>query len=497
MRRRLAYAARGVTAAVFGIGIAEFLGAFLGASSSPIGAVGRFAIDSAPASVKEAAIRWFGTGDKLVLICGVTLVLLALLVTAGLLCLRSRTAGTVLIAVLGIAGALAAAFGTGAGPVDALPSLLAAALGAGSLRVLTRTTGPQAAVESSGVQRRVALGAFTIGAAGLVGGRFLGDPGERAATALPRAADPAPPLPPGHRFALPGLSPFRTANADFYRVDTDLALPAIDPADWTLRIHGAVGKPVALSYRDLLDRPLVERDMTLCCVSNEVGGPYVSTTRWLGVPLATLLRETGIRAGADQLLSTATDGMTIGTPTGLVLDGREAMLVVGMNGEPLPRKHGYPVRMIIPGLYGYASATKWLTELKLTSFAADRAYWVRRGYVEQGTAKTASRIDVPRPFAQLRPVPVTVAGVAWALHRGIEAVQCRVDGGPWMRAELTTDAGPDLWRQWRWTWRAAPGSHRIEVRAVDGTGHMQTGGRAEVFPSGSTGWHSVLVTVSE
>ncbi len=482
---------------MFGIGIAEFLAAFLGASSSPVGAVARFAIDSAPVAVKESAIRWFGTGDKLVLVAGVILVLFALSVVAGLLCLRSRAGGSVLIAVLGIAGALAAASGTGAGPLDALPSLLAALLGAGVLRVLTRGPGPQAVGERTGVDRRVALGAFAIGAAGLAAGRLTGAPDRPVAGVLPRAADPAPPLPPGHRFAIPGLSPFRTANADFYRVDTDLTLPAIDPGEWALRIHGAVDKPVELSYRDLLARPLVERDMTLCCVSNEVGGPYVSTTRWLGVPLAALLRESGVRAGADQLLSISTDGMTIGTPTGLVLDGREAMLVVGMNGEPLPRKHGYPVRMIVPGLYGYASATKWLTELKLTSFAADRAYWVRRGYVAQGTAKTASRIDVPRPFAQLRPGPVTVAGIAWALHRGIEAVQVRVDGGPWMRAELTADAGPDLWRQWRWSWRADPGSHRLEVRAVDGSGRMQTGDRAEVFPSGSTGWHSVLVTVSE
>jgi DMSO/TMAO reductase YedYZ molybdopterin-dependent catalytic subunit len=306
---------------------------------------------------------------------------------------------------------------------------------------------------------------------------------------LPAAADPARPLPDG---IAPG---FVTANKDFYRVDTALTVPRIDPDTWSLRIHGMVGKEVRLSLADLLKRPLIERDITLNCVSNEVGGPYIGTARWLGVPLAPLLRELGVRDGADQLVARSIEGMTIGTPVSTVLDGRDAMLVVGMNGEPLPLTHGFPVRMLTPGLFGYAGACKWLTELELTTFDKVDAYWVERGWAAEGPVRTASRIDKPQPFARITAGPVTVAGVAWAQRRGIKAVEVRVDGGAWATAELLPTPSSDTWVQWRYSWKATAGPHSISVRATDGTGEVQPEQRATPFPSGATGWHTITATV--
>ena len=239
----------------------------------------------------------------------------------------------------------------------------------------------------------------------------------------------------------------------------------------------------------------MERDITLACVSNEVGGDLVGHARWLGAPLADLLREAGVDPRADQVLSTSADGMTISTPTAALLDGRDAMLAVAMNGEPLPVEHGFPVRMVVPGLYGYVSATKWVVDLELTRFADARAYWTDRGWREQAPVLTMSRIDTPRPGRGLAPGRVVIAGVAWAQPRGVEAVEVRVDGAPWRAARLAGGAGDDAWRQWVLDWDAAPGRHRIEVRATDRTGQVQTELRAEPFPEGATGWHSVEVTV--
>lgn len=312
---------------------------------------------------------------------------------------------------------------------------------------------------------------------------------------------PAPPVPAGAQLRVPGISPFLTPNRDFYRVDTALVVPRVDADTWRLTLHGeGVARPLTLSLRELLARPLVEHDITLTCVSNEVGGPYAGNARWLGVRLADLLREAGVeppsRGGpADQLVARSVDGMTLGTPVEAVMDGREALLAVGMNGEPLPFAHGFPVRMVVPGLYGYVSACKWLSELRLTTFAAYDAYWVRRSWAARGPVKTQSRIDTPRPFAEPTEGRVAVAGVAWAQHRGIAAVQVRVDGGPWREARLADADGADTWRQWVWQWEATPGSHTLEVRATDGTGAVQTGERAGTVPDGATGWHSVVVRV--
>jgi len=343
-------------------------------------------------------------------------------------------------------------------------------------------------------------GAATVAAVtGVAGDKLLARfsvASSRAAVRLPAPAVRAPAVPAGTEFRIPGLTPFFTSNSSFYRVDTDLVLPQISPETWTLQIDGMVDHPVEFSFAELLRMPLTENDMTLVCVSNSVGGSYNGNARWLGVPLAGLLRKAGVQAGADQVLSTATDGMTISTPVATILDGRDALLAVGMNGQPLPIAHGFPARMLVPGLYGYVSATKWVTKLTLTTFARQRAYWTQRGYTAQAPIKTESRIDVPQPLAQVKAGTVTVAGVAWAPATGIEAVQVNVDNGPWHPATLAAADGIDTWRQWMWAWDATPGLHTLQVRATDNKGVTQTPARAQIFPNGASGWDSTVVTVS-
>jgi len=265
--------------------------------------------------------------------------------------------------------------------------------------------------------------------------------------------------------------------------------------DWSLRVHGMVDRELRLSFDDLLDMPMRERYVTLTCVSNEVGGRYAGNARWLGVPIADVLRRAGVQRGADQVVSRSADGWTSGTPVAAVTDGRDALLAVGMNGEPLPQSHGFPVRMVVPGLYGYVSATKWLVDLELTTFDAYDPYWVKRGYAAQAPIKTMTRIDTPKPLATLRGGEVAVAGVAWAPHRGIDGVEVRIDEGAWQPARLGAVPTKDTWRQWILPWQPAPGRHSIQARAVDAVDGTQTGSRAEPFPDGASGWHSIVVTV--
>ncbi|MET9902368.1 molybdopterin-dependent oxidoreductase, partial [Streptomyces sp. NPDC006446] len=318
---------------------------------------------------------------------------------------------------------------------------------------------------------------------------------------LPAAASPAAPIPRGAQLRVPGISPFVTANADFYRVDTALVVPKVDATGWRLRIHGrGVGRPVTLTFDDLLRRELIERDITLTCVSNEVGGPYVGNARWIGVRLADLLAESGVRppsggGPADQLVARSVDGMTIGSPVEDVMDGRDALLAVGMNGRPLPFEHGFPVRMLVPGLYGYVSACKWIKDIELTTFDAYDPYWVRRKWASRAPVKTQSRIDMPKPFARPEAGTVMVAGVAWAQHRGIDRVEVRIDDGPWQEADLAAEDTVDTWRQWSFPWQATRGGHTLTVRATDRTGHVQTGRRTRTIPDGADGRHSVVVTV--
>ena len=317
----------------------------------------------------------------------------------------------------------------------------------------------------------------------------------RSSVRLPKATDPAPPLPAGVDLKIPNLSPFVTSNTSFYRVDTAIVLPQVDPANWQLRIHGMVEREVTISFAQLLRRPLIEHYVTLTCVSDPVEGPYISNAKWLGASLADLIRSARPRAGATQLLCTSVDGFTSGTPIEVVLDGREALLAVAMNGTPLPVEHGFPARMVVPGLYGYVSATKWVTDIKVTTYQAEAAYWTQRGWSEQAPIKTESRIDVPLGGASVKRGRTAVAGVAWSQHRGIDAVEVRIDNGPWHEATLAAVPGVDTWRQWAYYWDALPGNHTIDARATDKTGYTQTANQAPPEPNGASGYPSIQVTV--
>jgi DMSO/TMAO reductase YedYZ molybdopterin-dependent catalytic subunit len=363
---------------------------------------------------------------------------------------------------------------------------------------------PGAESESVDAGRRRFLGAaagvVVLAAGSAAIGRWAGERA-RAVTAdlrrfvVPRPQVAAAPVPPGTDPPVPGLTEFITPNDAFYRIDTALRIPASTAADWRLRIHGMVDREVEFTMDDLLRRPAVEKLITLTCVSNEVGGDLVGNARWIGYPLADLLATAGIRPDADMVLSTSIDGFTAGTPVAAVTDGRDALLAVGMNGEPLPVAHGYPARLVVPGLYGYVSATKWVVDLELTRFDRAQAYWTKRGWSALGPIKTASRIDVPRAFGSVAPGPTVVAGVAWAQHRGVAAVEVQVDDGPWQPADLAPEYSVDTWRQWTWRWDAPPGSHTLRARATDGTGRVQTAELADPVPDGATGLHTRTVTV--
>lgn len=359
-----------------------------------------------------------------------------------------------------------------------------------------------AARPPSGSPRRSFLtaGAVVGGTAvvALFGGKLLAERGNvsaaRRTLRIPPPTRAAPPLPDGVDLKVPGLSPFITPNSQFYRVDTAIVLPEITPASWQLRVHGMVAKEITLSFDDLIRRPLIEDYITLTCVSNPVAGPYIGNAKWLGASLRSLLQEAGVRAGAEQLLCTSADGFTSGTPVQVAMDGRDAMLAVAMNGTVLPVEHGFPVRLVVPGLYGYVSACKWITDIEVTTYAASRSYWAQRGWDQQAPIKTESRIDVPGQSLPAGRHPV--AGVAWAQHKGIEAVEVRVDNGPWHQARLAKVPDIDTWRQWVWDWDAAPGSHLIESRATDRTGYTQTALQAPPEPNGASGYPQLQVQIS-
>jgi DMSO/TMAO reductase YedYZ molybdopterin-dependent catalytic subunit len=366
---------------------------------------------------------------------------------------------------------------------------------------LAGAPGPSGPVEPA---RRgfLAASAATAGAAAVAGlaGRLLAERSSvttaRNAIKLPKPVPTTvPTLPPGVDLNIPGLASFITPNNNFYRVDTAIVLPQVDPSSWQLRIHGMVNREITITFDELLKRPLIEDYVTLCCVSDPVGGPYIGNALWLGASLASLLREAGIKAGADQLMCTSVDGFTSGTPVQIVMDGRDALLAVAMNGQPLPIAHGFPARMVVPGLYGYVSATKWVTDINVTTFAGNYAYWAQRGWSQQAPIKTESRIDVPNGADQIRPGRTAVAGVAWAQHKGIEAVEVRVDQGPWNQARLAAVPDLDTWRQWVWEWDATSGNHIIEARATDKTGYTQTATQAQPEPNGASGYPSAAVTV--
>ncbi|MFF5638407.1 sulfite oxidase [Streptomyces sp. NPDC012825] len=508
----------GLLAAFTALAVAELAAALLRPAAGPVTVVGGAVIDRTPAAVKDFAIRTFGENDKIVLQIGILVLLALFAVLLGVLALRNRYVGVAGVLLFGIVGAAAALTRPdSAGIGDALPSLIGAVVAAAVLFLLAgKAAGAADAADgephASTWSRRGFLTAATVTAAaatgaGVIGRILAGQRGEDAVASrknlvLPAPASPAPAIPSGARLKIPGISAFTTPNRDFYRVDTALVVPKVDAESWRLRVHGkGVTRPRTYSLDDLLTRPLIERDVTLTCVSNEVGGPYIGNARWLGVRLSDLLAECGVKppskgGKADQLVARSVDGMTLGSPVEDVMDGRDAMLAVGMNGEPLPFDHGFPVRMLVPGLYGYVSACKWIEDIELTTFDAYDPYWVKRKWARRAPIKTQSRIDTPKPFARPAAGTVTVAGVAWAQRRGITRVQVRVDDGPWQDADLAVQDTTDTWRQWSYRWQATPGGHNLTVRATDATGQVQTEQRTRTVPDGASGWHSVFVTVT-
>jgi DMSO/TMAO reductase YedYZ molybdopterin-dependent catalytic subunit len=408
------------------------------------------------------------------------------------------------IGAIGVLGAIAAASGP-PGPYGAVPSVIGAIGGVIVLLLLVRLHHGGNDDPHFGASRRsflVATGAVVATAAAFGGiGRALDTrfdaAGSRSGVRLPIPKAPLPAIPPDVAFIdIAGLTPFTTPNADFYRIDTALTVPQVPIDTYRLAVTGMVDRELRLSYADLLDRELVESDITITCVSNEIGGKLAGNARWLGVRLDDLLAEAGVRPGADQIVGRSVDRYTCGFPVA-ALDGRDAMVAVGMNGVPLPLEHGFPARLIVPGLYGYVSATKWLAEIRLTTFGDFDHYWVGRGWSAQAPIKTQSRIDTPAPLQRIPSGPTAIAGVAWAQTRGIERVEARIDGGDWQEAELAAELTDSTWRQWKVQWEATPGRHDIQCRATDRTGELQTVARAEPMPDGATGWHSIVVLVDE
>lgn len=505
----------GVAAGLVALGVAQILALIVHPGSAPLPAVADAAVDVMPDAWREAGIGWFGSNDKAVLLGIALLVVLGLSALAGVLAAWKLAAGSaVVVALAAIAGA-AASTRPDAPAGAAVPTLLGALAGLVTLHGLVGQaattplpvatdpdeTPPPPTDDDPG--RRSVLRYASLAAAGgavAAGGGALfsryrhAAQDSRAAVRLPPPVDAA--ATPGAGLAVPGLAPRITPNADFYRIDTAFLVPRLTTKGWKLRVHGLVANELTLTWDDLLARDLVEREITMACVSNPVGGDLVGTARWRGALLAPLLREAAPTAEADMVLSTSDDGWTCSTPLADLLDGRDAMLAVGMNGEPLPIEHGFPVRMVVPGLYGFVSGTKWVVDLQVTRFDRDRAYWTDRGWSDRGPIKTSSRIDVPTDGGEVRAGDVTVAGVAWAPHRGIDGVEIQVDDGPWTATALGTDAGRDVWRQWRATWSATPGKHRLRVRATDGDGQLQIEARQDAVPNGATGWHEVYVTVT-
>ena len=526
------YAVFGVLAAGFGVAIGTLVAAFIDPAYAPIEVVASTAIDLPPQAVKEWATSTFGTASKSVVVGVVIGAVIAVSAWAGVSARLRPRFGIQVMIVAGVVGAVAALLR----PVDfflaPLPSLVAGGAAALALWWLLRMARPSEAVGAStnttdsgnavpaegsaevspgyqdfpargsldlsaevrSVSRRGVLlgigGVVVVGGAALASARWLttraSAVASRVAAVLPKAVEPLPPLPASVQAPVPGMTPFITPNADFYRIDTAVIVPQVTAEEWTLSFDGMVRRPFSITYADLLDMPMVERDVTIMCVSNPIGGDLIGTARWLGTPLLPLLERAGIEPGANQLFSTSVDGWTCSTP----LDGlgeREPLLAIGMNGEPLPIQHGFPVRMIIPGLYGFISATKWVTRISATTYAQDPAYWTVRGWATDAPVLTGSRIDLPQGSVTVG--QTAIGGVAWAMDGdGISRVEVSIDDGPWQDAQLADQPNPRTWRQWWLEWEATPGRHTIAVRATNGLGETQTSEVRDVVPSGATGY---------
>ncbi|MCG5434331.1 molybdopterin-dependent oxidoreductase [Mycobacterium sp. MYCO198283] len=490
----------GIAAAAAALGVMELAAIPFGPTADSRLAVGATVIDWTPGPVKEWAIRLFGFNDKLVLSAVILVVIAALAAITARYEAPRRPVGSAAIVVAGALGCLAVLSRAGATPLAVLPTVAGTVCGVAALRFLTRAP---AADDVDGNRRR-SLAALGVLVAGVVSGvvgvvvtrQLRSVSGERSALTVPRPATPAPPIPPTVQPPGVALPRFVTPTADFYRIDTALSVPQLSRNDWRLRIHGLVDREVTFTFDDLDAFDVVEEVVTLTCVSNTIGGDLISNAVWTGYRVRDLLARAGVSPEADMVLSTSIDGFTAGTPVEALRDNPDSLLAIAMNGEPLPDQHGYPARLVVPGLYGYVSATKWVVDLELTRFDRAQAYWTKLGWSARGPIKTQSRIDVPRYGQKLAAGDTVFGGVAWAQPRGVRAVEIRIDDGDWRPAELGAAYSDDTWRLWRYPWTATPGEHRITVRAIDGTGAVQTAEVAAPVPDGATGLHSVAFTVS-
>ena len=502
----------GLTSAGAGLAASELVSGLLHLRLSPLVALSEWIIKLTPGPVIEFGIELLGQNDKPVLI-GLTLVGLILVsCLVGVVALRSLVLGQSIFLLMGVVLLLAVHEQLPSSVASFVPAVAGVGLAMVTLALLTPkaraavvsgtaaepslggATEPAARRDFLRLAGGLAIGAVVVGATGrvLARSRAALETARRGLNlAVTRGTKPA-----GAEVGLAGITPWRTSQERFYRIDTALSVPQILPSEWRLRVHGSVDRELTLTYQDLAERQPTEAWVTLCCVSNEVGGDLISNAWWSGVRIADVLAEAGVSADADAVLSTSEDGWTCGTPLGPLTDDRNALFAIAMNGEPLTPEHGFPVRMVVPGLYGYVSATKWVVDLEVTRFSEIEAFWTGNGWAEEGPVKTQSRIDVPMGGTTVKAGDVAVGGIAWAQHTGIAKVEVRVDGGAWQEAKLGSGSVTDAWRQWAHVWSATVGDHQIQVRATDASGYTQTGDETGVKPDGATGWHTTDVTVS-
>jgi DMSO/TMAO reductase YedYZ molybdopterin-dependent catalytic subunit len=507
---RGAWSLAGLVAGLAGLATSHFVAMAMTIRDSPVVSVAELVVRLTPGPVVERAIKILGHWDKPVLVLGILLVLAVLFAWAGRLSARMWWYPVLLFGALAGLGAAAVASQNGSSALTYLPLAVGFVTWLVCLSLLTeplRRAAPEPQPGDEPVDRttrRVFLlrtGLIGVAAIALAGvGQVVGRGRrhvEETRKLLKITGVTEPRIPARARIGLDGISPWQTPNDDFYLIHTAIVVPTIEPRDWSVRIHGLVDRPLTLTYAELLDRERTEAWVTLNCVSNPVGGDLIGNAWWSGVRLDTLLDEAGVQPGADAVLQRSQDDWTCGTPLSALTDGRDAMLAVAMNGQPLPIDHGFPVRTIVPGLYGYVSACKWVVDLEVTRFEDISAYWTDRGWAEQGPVKLASRIDVPRSGDQVPAGQVQLGGVAWAQHTGVAAVEVQVDDGPWQGAEVAMLRTDDTWVQWAATVEVEPGDHLVRVRTTDQDGLVQTGVERDVLPDGATGWHTIDLTAQE
>ncbi len=495
----------GAVSAGIALGLTELVAGITSLVPSAIASVGGIVIDSSPRFVKEFAVGVFGTADKGALAIGTVIISIIVGWFVGRASAQRPWIGWAAFGIFAVLGILAARGGVGANlPLTVITIAVAALVGALALRFLLGSgETPTDGIADDVSRRRFLAQAAGVGAvaavAGLGGRKLIINRSEtiRQSVSLPAADLTVPAPPPDSMFTgISDLTPIVVPNNQFYRIDTALVVPRPDPETWSLKITGMVDNPIELSLQDIMNMELYEDYVTISCVSNEVGGDLIGNAKWTGVRLVDLLDQAGVQDGAQQVFSRSVDGWTSGFPIEIVYDGREPLLAIGMNGEPLPPNHGFPARLIVPGLYGYVSATKWIEEIQLTTWEGVDGYWVPRGWSKEGPIKTESRIDHPRNGAKVTEDPLVLAGVAWAPTRGIERVEVQVDDGEWVDAELTTPLSSKAWVQWKVEMASSSGDHTARVRATDGTGETQTAERARPAPNGATGYHEIRFSVA-